>query len=67
MTVKTEIKAVGIRLADHATPFSTQNLAVTSPTNSGCFVGILRSHTKATELLLLLLLFYLYCIVLLYL
>jgi hypothetical protein len=47
---KTEITAVGIRGADHAT--------LTSPTSGGCSVGIVRSRTKATELLLLLL----YCL-----
>jgi hypothetical protein len=33
-----------------------QKLALTSPTNGGRSVGIVRSQTKATELLLLLLL-----------
>jgi hypothetical protein len=48
---KTEITAVGIRRADHATPLKPLELALTSPT-SGCrLVGIVRSRTKATELL----------------
>jgi hypothetical protein len=51
---KTENTAVGIRHADHTTPLYPQKLALTSPT-SGCrSVGIVRSRTKATELLLLL-------------
>jgi hypothetical protein len=41
--------AVGIRRADHATPFYPQKLALTSPTSSGRSVGIVRSWTKATE------------------
>jgi hypothetical protein len=45
--------AVGIRHADHAAPSIHKTLALTSPT-SGCrSVGIVRSQTKATDLLLL--------------
>ena len=43
--------AVGIRCADHVTPVYPQKLALTSPTGSGCSVGIVRSRTKATELI----------------
>jgi hypothetical protein len=50
-----EITAVGIRCADHATPLYPQKLALTSPTSGGRSVSIVRSRTKATELLLLLL------------
>jgi hypothetical protein len=38
---KTEITAVGIRLADHATPLYPQNLALTSHTIGGRSVGII--------------------------
>jgi hypothetical protein len=44
-----------IRRTDHATPSIPKRLAVTSPTSGGRSVGIVRSRTKATELLLLLL------------
>jgi hypothetical protein len=40
----------GIRRTDHATPFYPQELALTSPTSGGRSVGIVRSRTKATEL-----------------
>ena len=43
--------AVGIRCADHVTPLYPQKLALTSPTGGGRSVGIVRSLTKATELL----------------
>jgi hypothetical protein len=43
---------LGIRHGDHATPFYTQKLALTSPTGGGRSVGIVRSRTKATEFLL---------------
>jgi hypothetical protein len=50
------LRPQGIRRADHATSLYPQKLALTSPT-SGCLsVGIVRSRTKATELLLLLIL-----------
>jgi hypothetical protein len=39
---------VGIRCADHATPYP-QKLALTSPTCGGRSVGIVRSRTKAAE------------------
>jgi hypothetical protein len=35
---------------DHATPLYPQKLALTSPTSGGRSVGIVRSRTKATEL-----------------
>jgi len=41
--------AVGNRCADHVTPLYPQKLALTSPTDSGHSVGIVRSRTKATE------------------
>jgi len=44
---------VGIRCADHVTPLYPQMLALTSPTGSGRSVGIVRSRTKATELLVI--------------
>jgi hypothetical protein len=44
-----------IRGAYHATPLYPQKLALTSPTNGFRSIVIVRSRTKATELLLLLL------------
>jgi hypothetical protein len=44
---------VGIRYANHATALYPKKLAVTSPTRGGRSAGIVRSRTKATELLLL--------------
>ena len=41
---------MGIRCADHVTPLYPQKLARTSPTGGGHSVGIVRSRTKATEL-----------------
>jgi hypothetical protein len=40
----------GIRLTDHATTLYPQKLALTSPTSGGSSVDIVRSRTKATEL-----------------
>jgi len=48
---KQRLTAVGIRCADHVTPFYPQKLALTSPTGGGRPVGIVRSRTKATEFL----------------
>ena len=42
--------AVGILCADHVTPLYPQKLALTSPTGGGRSVDIVRSRTKATEL-----------------
>ena len=47
---KQRLMAVGIRCTDHVTPLYPQKLALTSPTGGGRFVGIVRSRTKATEL-----------------
>jgi hypothetical protein len=47
--LKTEITAVGILCADHATSLYLQNLVLTSPTNGSRSVGIARSRTQATE------------------
>ena len=47
------LTAVGIRCADHVTPFYPQKLALTSPTGGGHSVGIVRSRTKATEFFLI--------------
>jgi len=41
---------VGTRCADHVTPLYPQKLALTSPTDGGRSVGIVRVRTKATEL-----------------
>jgi hypothetical protein len=46
---KTENTAVGICHADHATPSISKKLALTSSTNGGRSVGIVRSRTQATE------------------
>ena len=43
---------MGIRCADHVTPLYPQKLALTSPTGGGRSVGIVRSRTKATELVM---------------
>ena len=45
---------MGIRRADHVTPFYPQNLALTSLTGGGRSVGIVRSRTKATEFIMIL-------------
>jgi hypothetical protein len=50
---KTEITAVGIRHADHATLLYQQKLALTSPVSGGRSVGIVRSRNKVTELLVI--------------
>jgi len=42
---------VGTRCADHVTPLYPQKLALTSPTDGGRSVGIVRVRTKATEFL----------------
>jgi hypothetical protein len=50
--LENRIMAIEIRRIDHATPLYAQKLVITSLTSGGC------SWTKATELLLLLLLLY---------
>jgi hypothetical protein len=42
-----------LQYTDHATSLYTQKLALTSPTSGGRSVGIVRSRTKATELVYL--------------
>jgi hypothetical protein len=49
---KIEITAVGIRHADRVAPLFPQKLALTSPTSGGRSVGIVRSRTQATELVI---------------
>jgi len=46
---KQRLTAVGTRCADHVTPLYPQKLALTSSTDSGRSVGIVRVRTKATE------------------
>ena len=47
---KQRLTAVGTRCADHVTPLYPQKLALTSLTDDGRSVGIVRVRTKATEL-----------------
>ena len=42
---------MGTRCADHVKPLYPQKLALTSPTGGGRSVGIVRSRTKATEII----------------
>jgi hypothetical protein len=49
---KPRLRPQGIRRTDHATPLYPQGLALTSPTSGGRSVGIVRSGTKATELVI---------------
>jgi hypothetical protein len=44
----------GVEIRDYATLLYPQKLVLTSPTRGGLSIGIVRSRTKATELLLLL-------------
>jgi hypothetical protein len=46
---KTENTAVGIRHAEHVAFSVSKKLAITSPTNGGRSVGIVRSRTQAME------------------
>jgi hypothetical protein len=48
---KPRLRAYEIRRADYATPLYPQKLALTSLTSGSRSVGIVRSRTKATELL----------------
>jgi hypothetical protein len=50
--LETEITIVRVRRADYAKPLYLQKLELTSPTSGGRSVGIIRSLTKATEVLL---------------
>jgi hypothetical protein len=45
--------AVEICSADHMTPLYLQKLALTLPTSGGCSVVIVRSRTKATEVIII--------------
>jgi hypothetical protein len=49
-SLKTENTAVGIRRADQATPSISNTLTLSSSTSGGLSVGIVRSRTKAKEL-----------------
>jgi hypothetical protein len=44
------VKSGLVRRTDHATPLYPQKMALTSQTSCGRSVGIVRSRTKATEL-----------------
>jgi hypothetical protein len=57
---------LGVRCADYTTPLYPQKLALTLPTSGGRSVGIVRSRTKATELLLSLLFPFAACFALFY-
>jgi hypothetical protein len=48
-----EAKGQGIRRTDYATPIYSQKLALTLPKSCGRSVGIDRSQTKATQVILL--------------
>jgi hypothetical protein len=48
---KTDNMDMGIPYSDHARPLYPQKLVLTSPTSGGRSVGIVRSRTKARELL----------------
>jgi hypothetical protein len=50
--LETENTAVGIRDADHVAPSTRKKLALTLPTSGGRSVGIVRSRTEATELVI---------------
>jgi hypothetical protein len=52
-SLKNENTAVGIRYADHVAPLCPQKLALTSTTSGGRSVGIVRSRTKATEIIII--------------
>jgi hypothetical protein len=47
---KLKLTAVRIRCADHGAPSIRKKLALTSPTNGGRSIGIVRLRTKVTEL-----------------
>jgi hypothetical protein len=49
--LETEITALGIRCADHATPLYPKNVG-TTPTSGGPSVATVCSQTKATDLLI---------------
>jgi hypothetical protein len=53
--IRTFFRPYGIRRTDHATPLYSEKLALTSPTSGGRSVGIVRSRTQATELVILML------------
>jgi hypothetical protein len=50
-SLETETTAIRIGRADHVTPLYPQKLALTSAKRGGRTIGIVRSRTKATELL----------------
>jgi hypothetical protein len=53
IALKSQITAVGIRHADHATPLYQLKLALTSPTSGGRSVSIARSRTRATAIFII--------------
>ena len=48
---------MGTRCANHVTPLYPQKLVLTLPTGGGRSVGMVRSRTKATELVLVVIFF----------
>jgi hypothetical protein len=48
-SLTSQVTAVGIHCADHATPSTRKRLALTSPTKGGRLVNIVHLRTMATE------------------
>jgi hypothetical protein len=51
--IETDNTAKGNRHAYYATPLYPQKLALTSPTSGGRYTGIVRSRTRAMEIIFL--------------
>jgi hypothetical protein len=64
--LESENTAVGMRHADHATPFYPQNVALASLKTGGHSVGIVLSRTQAKEFVIFLTCYKCYCEILLF-